>query len=288
MLTIAFSFKLGHSTVWTIIRDVCDAIVERMMAEQMPFPAKEDWEKIAKDFWDVWNFPNCVGALDGKHVQIEAPAKSGSLYFNYKKTFSIVLLALVDANYKFIAVDVGSYGKNSDGGIFSHSHLGQRFENGTTNLPEPKCLPGTNDKMPFVMVGDEAFPLKNYLLRPYPGSQVEKEEAKATFNYRLSRARRVVENAFGILAQRFRVYRRVLKSQPKYADKIILSTCILHNFLSKENILSNLYSECDGQRNRLLNGIRRQGGCGGVAALGTRETFKKFFTSDAGALPWNR
>ena len=77
-------------------------------------------------------------ALDGKHVLIEAPAKSGSLYFNYKKTFSIVLLALVDANYKFIAVDVGSYGKNSDGGIFSYSHLGQRFENGTMNLPEPK------------------------------------------------------------------------------------------------------------------------------------------------------
>ena len=102
------------------------------------------------------------------------------------------------------------------------------------------------------MVGDEAFQLKNYLLRSYPGAQVEKEEAKATFNYRLSRARRVVENAFGILAQRFRVYRRVLKSQPKYADKIILSTC------------------------------------GGVTALRTHETFKKNFTSDAGALPWKR
>ena len=61
MLTIAFSYRLGHSTVWTIIRDVCDAIVERMMGEQMPFPEKEDWEKIAEDFWDVWNFPNCVG-----------------------------------------------------------------------------------------------------------------------------------------------------------------------------------------------------------------------------------
>ena len=135
MLTIAFSYRLGHSTVWNIIRDMCDAIVDKMMGEQMPFPEKEDWEKIAKDFWDVWNFPNCVGALDGIHVQIETSAKSGSLYFNYKKTFSTVLLALVDANFKFIAVDVGSYGKNSDGGIFIHSHLGQRFENGTTNLP---------------------------------------------------------------------------------------------------------------------------------------------------------
>jgi len=96
--TIAFSYRLGHSTVQNIVLEVCNAINNNLLSEFIPTPNQCDWKKIAKDFWTMWNFPNCLGALDGKHVVIESPAKSGSLYFNYKKTFSIVLLALVDAN----------------------------------------------------------------------------------------------------------------------------------------------------------------------------------------------
>jgi hypothetical protein len=69
-----------------------------MLSECIPTPAEAEWENIPTKFLNLWGFPNCIGALDGKHVQIVAPNNSGSNYFNYKQTFSVVLLALVDAN----------------------------------------------------------------------------------------------------------------------------------------------------------------------------------------------
>jgi len=176
--TIAFSFRLGHSTVQSIVLEVCSAIIFTLKDEYIPIPGEEDWKRIAKEFWEIWNFPNCIGALDGKHVVIEAPPNSGSLYFNYKKTFSIVLFALVDAQYKFVAVDIGAYGKNSDGGILSNSNLGKALEKNKLNIPNEQYLPSTNEKLPLVFIGDEAFPLKKYLLRPYPGPQVREDQNK--------------------------------------------------------------------------------------------------------------
>lgn len=98
----------------------------------MSLPTQEKWKEIEKEFWEMWNFPNCLGTLDGKHVIIQAPCNSGSEYFNYKKSFSIILMTF--ANYKFIMVDVDAYGKNS-GDILAHSEMGKRFEEKTLNVP---------------------------------------------------------------------------------------------------------------------------------------------------------
>ncbi|CAH2088918.1 unnamed protein product [Euphydryas editha] len=176
--TIAESFRLGYTTVQEIIHTTCPALWEVLSKMVMPIPDEEKWKKIEKEFNEKWNYPNCIGALDGKHVEILSPPKSGSLYFNYKKFFSIVLLALVDANYKFIYVNVGDLGKNSDAGIYSRSGLAKRLEKNTLNIPGPKEIPGTKEKLPHVIVGDEAFPLKPYLMRPYPGTQLDDESKK--------------------------------------------------------------------------------------------------------------
>lgn len=110
------------------------------------------------------------------------------------------MLALVSADYKFIAIDVGFYGKNSDGAIFASSVLGQSLRNGELQIPQDKALPGTKEiLLPHVIVGDKAFPLSRNRMRPYPENQTKNNESKRIFNYGLSRARRVSENAFGIL-----------------------------------------------------------------------------------------
>lgn len=142
----------------------------------MKFPSSEDMDNITNDFWTKWGFPNCSGSIDGKHIRINAPVHSGSMFRNYKCFFSIVLQAVVDANYRFLAIGVGAYGKESDVGIFSHSNLSQQLENGALNENQEKVLPGSNIALPHFLVGDEAYPLKTYLMRPYPQKNLGPEE----------------------------------------------------------------------------------------------------------------
>lgn len=276
---------MGFSTVRNIVRDVCKAIVEILGPIAMPPPTEESWRKVTEGYKNMWNFPNCLGALDGKHINIRCPINSGTDFYNYKGNYSIVLLALVDANYKFIAIDVGSYGRNSDGAIFSNSQLGKSLANNTLNVPSDIPLVEGEEKLPLVIVGDEAFPLKPYLLRPYSRQNITGNEANKIFNYRLSRARRVVENAFGILSARWRVFLRHLEVQPDMTDIIITGACCLHNMLCSngdfepENTNSNTSEGC------LMNlGPIRQNHT--QYAMYIRDKYRDYFVSEAGSVPW--
>jgi len=187
-------------------------------------------------------------------------------------------------------VDVGSYGKNSDGGILSHSKLGKGFDQNKLDVPEKEALPGTTNEVPYVVIGDEAFPLKTYLLRPYPGKQLDNNEKKI-YNYRLCRARRVVENAFGILSQKFRIYNRRIIAKPENVDVIILTTCVLHNFIKKYDgkltyIRDNIQSNEDNLSLTTLTNIPVQGGNATRWAFYIRDIYKDFFNSPQGSIPW--
>jgi len=122
-------------------------------------------------------------------------------------------------------------------------------------------------------------------MRPCPGSQSKGDNEKSVFNYRLSRARRVVENAFGVLSQKFQIYDRTLQSLPEYADNIIFATCILHNYLRDQGVgLNDMGSSANVRSN--LTKIPNQGGCAHQSAFEVRDKFKQFFNSPSGPVPW--
>lgn len=112
-----------------------------------------------KEFYEKWNFPNCVGAIARKHIRVKCPPKSGTMYYNYKNFYSILIQAVADANYKFIAIDVGGYGKQSIGGTFRSSSLFHLIESKPLNIPDDDALPLTTITLIYVFIGDEAYRL---------------------------------------------------------------------------------------------------------------------------------
>ncbi|XP_047205677.1 protein ALP1-like [Girardinichthys multiradiatus] len=285
MISLASSYRLGCSTVRDCVHMLCEAIEKVMMEQFIPMPTEEVWKEVAQRFWEKWNFPNCLGALNGKHMAIQAPPKSGSQYLDCK-TFSVVLLALVDADYRFRFIQVGDFGSTSDGGVYSGSDLGIAMANGNLNVPPDTTLPGAPHlgEIPFVMVGDAAFPLKTYLMRPYPGKNLP--QTKRIFNYRLSRVRMVVENAFGILSARWRILLRRINLQPQRVDTLVVAACILHNFLLSPNESQRWLeeNEASGQH---LEQVRSMGGNrASKAAQNVRDIFNSYFMSAEGSVPW--
>lgn len=113
--SLSFAFRISASYLSLIIKEVFYSIRKNMLI-LMPKPSKETFESNEKYFRERWNFPNVVGCLDGKHVRVRCPKKTGSLYYNYKNYFSLVLFALTDARYKFMAIDVGRFGREGDAG----------------------------------------------------------------------------------------------------------------------------------------------------------------------------
>ena len=291
-------FRIAPSTIHNIVKETCNAIWDALLPTEMPPPTEDDWKRIEKQFATRWNFPNCVGAVDGKHIVITAPFKSGSLFHNYKGTFSVNLMALVDANYKFILIDVGQYGSNADGGVFQRSEFGRRFLNRDLDIPPPKTIADAPEigLLPHCIIADEAFPLRIDLMRPYPRRSKHENlpEDKAVFNYRLSRARRIVENAFGILAQRWRLLNRRIQLNEDNVVTVVKACCILHNYLRDSQDYqdrSTLLLNEEGDvlmppGAQIVNVAYMRGYHSAKDALQTRELFKTYFNSPSGSLPW--
>jgi len=160
----------------------------------------------------------------------------------------------------------------------------------TLNIPNSKPLPNSEEPLLFVTAADEAFPLKKYLLRPYPGFSAQKDESKQIYNYRLSTARRVVENASRVLTQKFKLFYGRIQLSPENADKVVLAACVLHNYLRngvvvEDRVIGN--TDAPSQFSYVTT-FRRSGGSASEEAMRVRESTDstlKCWVSRSGALP---
>jgi hypothetical protein len=260
--------RMGISTGHSIVEETCLALWEALQWHVKCPTTEDDWKVVADGYHKRWQFPGCLGSADGKHIHIKCPPNSGSMYWNYKSHFSVILMAVCDSGGKFLMVDVGAYGKSGDAAVWATSALGvelekmdksplgqpvparRRRERGEIgaqpggaegreedvapslfSIPQPTDLPTTDSKFPFVFVGDEAFPLRRNIMVPFSGAKGGLPYDRRVFNYRLSRARRCIENAFGTLSQRWRILLGPIESTPGKVDGIVKACTALHNFL---------------------------------------------------------
>ena len=135
-------------------------------------------------------------------------------------------MAICDAKYRFIYANIGNYGQDNDASIFSQTEVHKCMENNSLNTPQPELL--DEKTTPYFFVGDDIFALKPWLLKPYSGKCDTQQEI---FNYRLSRARRTIENSFGIMAARWRILRKPIRADVKTVDWIVKACVALHNYL---------------------------------------------------------
>ncbi|XP_075751356.1 uncharacterized protein LOC142817738 isoform X1 [Rhipicephalus microplus] len=301
---VANAYLVGTETARKTIHDTCRAIWTRLSHRFLKVPTAEDWLKIADNFEKSYQFPNCLGAVGGRHVTVVTPRQSGCGYMNHKGSFSVVLVAVVDSNCKYTFVDVYAKSREQQSDVFESSDLGQALLGGSLKHPLTAALPGAGGHMaPYIFAGEDACPLRSNLMIPFPAGEAKDE--KAVFNYRLNRVRRCAENAFGLTAARWRVLLQAIHLQPSNADYVIRAACMLHNFLTVLNPHLEGYKDTEDSVGNVVPGRWRQSVAelnetephyfpleakhtedGDVSGAGTRNDFMAYFCSDVGEIPW--
>ena len=297
--SLSYQFRISQSAISYIIQEVCKAIFKLLGPLYMKVPStEEEWLAIAKHFEQRWQFPNALGAVNGKHITMQPPTDGGSYYYNYKHSHSIILMAIAGPDYECIYADIGTNGRVNDAGVWNKCSISTAIDDNTLSIPSPRPLPFGMEKMPFVFLGDDAFALKSYMMKPFPQQGLTLD--KRIYNYRHSRGRRISENLFGILANRWRVFLTTMSVPPESIENIVLAALVLHNFLRKSSSKSvycpiGLIDSEDGNGN-IVPGTWREkqmiplqvpstGHNSTSNAKRVREAFKDYFMSE-GAVEW--
>ena len=276
--SLSLQFRISERAISYIVDSMSKAVVSYIGKEYIKLPScSREWLQISETFLSRWNFPNCLGAIDGKHIQIRPPPDTGSEYFNY--------------------------GRMNDSGVWNASDMRKRIEDDDLGTPAPKPLPFGWIKVPYVFVGDAAFALKTYMMKPYPQKNLTKE--RRVYNYRYSGARRISENLFGTLANKWRIFQQPLNLSPEKSSTITTCALVLHDFLRSNS--RNAYTppaliDYIDEYGQLVQGSSRSDQANPLGVFSTaipsqvgrktsrsakaiRETFTEYFTNE-GCVEW--
>ena len=231
--SLSSQFRVGRSTISKFLPEVCSAIHDEFTREYLRCPTTPDeYKELEREFRIRWNVPRALGALDGKHVALKKPKNTRTVYHNYKGFFSIVMLALVDGQYKFRWVDASTAVSCTDAQIFNAYQLKRKTDDGNIGFSDPALITQGGLDVPYFILADNAFAMKTWLMKPYGRRMLTREERIA--NYRTSRGRRFVENAFGILVSRFRVMLITIELPPETVRGVVITCMVLHNILRSQ------------------------------------------------------
>ena len=279
--SLSFQFRISLNAVSYIIKGCCNALVDELVPAFVKTSSSEqEWLEISKMFETRWNYPHALGAMDGKYVTTRKSSNAGSYYCNYKQTHSIMLLAIAGPEYECLYANVRSNDRVNDSGVSNESSLLQAIQNGSVKLPKDDALPVNGVIAPYVFVGDNAFALKKFMMKPYPQQNLTAD--KRVYNYRQSRARRISDKLFGILR--------------KHVENIVLSALALHNMLIKNpaycpgNLADTLLEDREVLEGEWRNNaatdsfyplqIPRSGHNPSIAAKTVRDNFKDYFMNE--------
>lgn len=218
------------------LREVIESILIDLMPRLIKMPTRDTLQEQINFCEERWGFPQFGGAIDGSHIPILRPGEYHTDYFNRKGWYSIILQALVDCHYCFTDIYVGWPGRVHDARVFKNSPLLEKAQRGTLFPNMNRVINGRD--IPVLVLGDPAYPLMNWLMKPFPDNGQLRPE-KSNFNYRLSRARMVVENAFGRLKGRWRILLKRIDCDLQIVPQLISACCVLHNLCERSGDVFN-------------------------------------------------
>ena len=227
--TVGDLFGVATSTACTIFLVVTKVIVCKLYDKFIVLPENdEEWKAELTSFLEDWEFP-CVGAWDGFHVYINCQLRN---FYSFKKCCSITNMGLVAANKRFLWAGVGAPGSMHDSTILQSSDIFNSIERGHV-LPNQVLKLPEYGKVPFVTVGDSAFPPRSWLLKAFTVPTKDAKEKR--FNNKSRTARVVSEHAYGMLKGRWRIIYKKTECRRRNIKVIIMACIVLHNICIARN-----------------------------------------------------